>query len=272
MVHPSAPEEDSADGRPVLSRRRQTSKKVCSMKCRSAKDYRERLRAGRWFRALPSELQDGLLGAARIREYRSDERIFSRGDPPSGLYAAIEGAVRIAAMTEGGKEALLTLVEPPAWFGEIAIFDGLPRTHDAVADGDTAVLQVPAPALADLLAREPSYWRDVALLMTHKLRLMFAVVEEAAVLPIAVRLARRLLNMAEGYGEWHGRTSRTVTVKQDQLAAMLATSRQTANQVLKRLETRGILHITYGQIEILDHDELRREAKLPAEAMSPRSR
>jgi len=242
------------------------------MKSRNAKDYRERLRAGRWFRGLPVELQDGLLDAARIRVFRAGERIFSRGDPPSGLFASLEGAVRIAAIADAGKEALLTLVEPPAWFGEIAVFDGLARTHDAVADSEATVLQVPEAALAALLASEPSYWRDVALLMTHKLRLMFAVVEEAAVLPIAVRLARRLLNRAEGYGEWHDRTSRSVVVRQDLLAAMLATSRQTANQVLKRLETRGIIRLTYGQIEILEHEELRLEARLHAQPSPSPSR
>jgi CRP/FNR family cyclic AMP-dependent transcriptional regulator len=229
---------------------------------RSAKDYRERLRAGRWFRGLPEGLQDRLIGAGRVRTYGPEERIFSRGDPPSGLYAAIDGGVRIAATADGGKEALLTLVEPPAWFGEIAVFDGLERTHDAIAEGETTVLQVPAAALAKILEDEPRYWRDVALLMSHKLRLLFTVVEEAAVLPIAVRLARRLLSMAEGYGEWHDRKSRVVAVRQDQLAAMLATSRQTANQVLKRLETRGIVRLTYGQIEILEHGELRREARV----------
>ena len=232
------------------------------MSQRSAKDYREQLRAGRWFRGLPDALQDRLVGAGVVRAYGPEERIFSRGDPPSGLYAAIEGGVRIAATAEEGKEALLTLVEPPAWFGEIAVFDGLERTHDAIAEGEATVLQVPAAALAKILADEPRYWRDIALLMTHKLRLMFTVVEEAAVLPIAVRLARRLLSMAEGYGEWHERKSRVVAVRQDQLAAMLATTRQTANQVLKRLEARGIVRLTYGQIEIRDHAELRREAKV----------
>jgi CRP/FNR family transcriptional regulator, cyclic AMP receptor protein len=41
---------------------------------------------------------------------------------------------------------------------------------------------------------------------------------------------------------------------------MLSTSRQTANQVLKRLESQGVLRLTYGEIEILDHQALRRAA------------
>jgi CRP/FNR family transcriptional regulator, cyclic AMP receptor protein len=230
------------------------------VKTRTPKDYRELLRAGRWFRALPAELQDRLLAPAVVRRFSSGERIFSRGDPPSGLFALLEGNVRVTATAPGGKETLLTLVDVPAWFGEISVFDALPRTHDAIAEGETTVLQVPHAALDEVLAKEPRYWRELALLMTHKLRLLFAVLEEASSLSIAVRLARRLLTMAEGYGEWHDRKSRVVAVKQEQLAAMLAISRQTANQALRRLEASGVVRLTYGEIEILDHAALRRAA------------
>jgi len=97
---------------------------------------------------------------------------------------------------------------------------------------------------------------------------MFGVLEDAAVLPIAVRLARRLLSMAEGYGEWHDRQTRVVEVKQEQLALMLSTSRQTANQVLKRLEAQGVIRLTYGEIEIVDHEALRKAAN-PADPDDP---
>jgi CRP-like cAMP-binding protein len=229
---------------------------------RAAGDYRELLRAGRWFRALPGDLQDRLLAAAVLRPLRPGERLFARGDPPSGLFAALDGGIRVTALAESGKEALLTLVEPPAWFGEIAVFDGLPRTHDALAEGEALVLQVPQAALDALLAAQPRYWRDLALLLTTKLRLMFTVLEDTAVLPIPVRLARRLVHMAEGYGEWHDRQRRVLEVKQEQLASMLSTSRQTANQVLKDLEAQRLVRLTYGEIEILDLPGLRRAALL----------
>jgi CRP/FNR family cyclic AMP-dependent transcriptional regulator len=239
------------------------------VKTRKPEDYRELLRAGRWFRGIPSDLQDQLIASAGLRHLHADQRIFSRGEPPSGLFAVLDGGVRITATAPGGKEALLTLVEAPAWFGEIAVFDALPRTHDAIAEGEATVLHITQAALDALLTAQPRHWRDLALLMTHKLRLMFLVFEEASVLPIHIRLARRLLTMAEGYGEWHDRKSRVVTVKQEQLAAMLAISRQTANQALKRLEGQGIVRLTYGEIEIIDHAALGRAAGVREEP--PRS-
>ena len=39
---------------------------------------------------------------------------------------------------------------------------------------------------------------------------------------------------------------------------MVSTSRQSANQVLKDWEQRGLIRLAYGSIEILDLDGLRR--------------
>jgi CRP-like cAMP-binding protein len=223
--------------------------------------YRELLRAGRWFGGLEAELQGALVAAATLRPLAAGQRLFSRGDPSDGLYAVIDGAVRITAATASGKEALLTLVEPPAWFGEISVLDGHPRTHDAVADEASLVANVPQGALDDLLGREPRYWRDLGRLVAGKLRLALATMEDTASQPLAVRLARRLVMMAEGYGEWHDRSRRVLDVRQEQLALMLSTSRQTVNQLLKELAAQGLIRLAYGQVDIVDLDGLRRAAE-----------
>jgi CRP-like cAMP-binding protein len=220
--------------------------------------YRTCLQGGHWFSALPAALQDALLAAARVQRLDAGQRLFRRGDPPSGLYAVVEGAMRIGAVSEQGKEALLTLVEPPYWFGEISLFDGQPRTHDAFAEGACTLLLVPQAALLALLERQPQYWRDFALLMSHKLRLAFVALEQMSLLPAAPRLARRLLLIAENYGE--GEPRRVIHLAQEQLALMLAISRQTTNQILKELQAQGIVRLSYGEIETLDFARLRQAA------------
>ena len=77
---------------------------------------------------------------------------------------------------------------------------------------------------------------------------------------LARRLARRLVLSAERYGEWHDRSSRVVDLKQEQLATMLASSRQSVNQALKELEARSYVKLAYGHVEIVDLDGLRRAA------------
>jgi CRP/FNR family transcriptional regulator, cyclic AMP receptor protein len=228
------------------------------MRSKRVSDYRELLRAGRWFRGLAEPLQDALLAMAHLREVRSGNVLFARGQPSNGIFAVLEGQLRACGTDDDGRQALLTIVEPPSWVGEIPLFDGLPRTHDLIADTDGLVVHVPQEPLLAMLDREPHRWRDMALLLTAKLRLTFTSMEVGQLLPIAARVAHRLVLIAEGYGEWSDQSARQVGVSQETLAAMLSTSRQTVNQVLKALETKGLVKLQYGRVEIVDLKSLRK--------------
>jgi CRP-like cAMP-binding protein len=182
--------------------------------------------------------------------------LYRCGDPPDGLYAVLEGALAIGTVGADGKEALLALLGPTAWIGEISLFDRQPRPHDATAVGRVALLHVPEAPLLALLDATPAYWRDLALLMAQRLRLSFKNVEAMTLLPAAQRLADRLLMMAQGYGGLNAQ-QRTIRVSQDSLASMTSLSRQTTNQLLKQLESQRIIGLGFGEITILDIERLR---------------
>jgi CRP-like cAMP-binding protein len=192
-----------------------------------------------------------LLERGRAQRLQAGQRLFMRGDPDDGLYCVLEGLIRIGAASFAGKEALLAVIEPVNWFGEIALFDGRARTHDAYAERDSVLFHIPRTELVALLERTPEYWHLFGLLLTQKLRLAFDAIEEAALLPAAQRIARRLLLMAGGYGE-PGALRRVLKVPQEDLAMMLALSRQTINQTLKQFEAQGALQLRYAEIEIVD--------------------
>jgi len=208
-----------------------------------------------WFRSAPAAMQAQLIEAGRVERLATGQRLFTRGDSDDGLYCVLDGLVRISAASSDGKEALLAVIDPVNWFGEIALFDNRPRTHDAYAERDSALFHVTRAALAALLERTPAYWHVFGLLLTQKLRLAFEAIEEAALLPAAPRVARRLLLMAGGFGE-PGALRRVLKVPQEDLAMMLALSRQTINQVLKQFETQGAVKLRYAEIEIADVQKL----------------
>ena len=224
-----------------------------------ADQWRSRLATGHWFSHLPAPFQHSLLAHARLRQLTAGQYLFKRGDPPCGLYAVLDGTLRVSAVNEQGKEAILSLVESPFWFGEICLFDGLPRTHDACAVGPCTLLQVPQQALLNILDDSPRYWRDLALLMSQKLRLSFIGLEQLSLMPASVRLAHRLLMIVEGYGDTE-HSKRVLHLPQEDLAAMLSLSRQTTNALLKDLQAQGLVRLGYGEIEILDVPRLRQAA------------
>lgn len=235
---------------------------TCSGVFMNVHPWHSQLMAGHWYSHLPVELQNSLLTMARLRRLAPGHRLFQRGDPPCGLYAVLEGAVRVGAVNEQGKEALLSVIEAPHWFGEICLFDGQPRTHDAVSVGATTLLHLPQGTLLGFLEQHPVHWRHLALSMSHKLRLTFINLEHLSLLPAPARVAHRLLLIARGYGD--GEPVRTtLQLPQEQLALMLSLSRQTTNQILKDLQAQGVLQLGYGEIDILDVERLRTLARDP---------
>lgn len=223
---------------------------------------RERIASGRWFSRISPELQEALLGSAKLRRLAGGERLFARGEEADGLYCVIEGALRVSGTAASGKEALLLYLEPPNWFGEIALFDAGPRTHDAWAVEPCTLLHVPQSALHGLLDAHPRYWRELAQLLADKLRLTFVALEAMLLMPAQQRVCQRLAMIADGYGEGRAGvaagTAPLIRIPQEELAQMVALSRQTTNQILKDLEARGVLRLQRGGIEVLDLDALRR--------------
>jgi CRP/FNR family transcriptional regulator, cyclic AMP receptor protein len=218
--------------------------------------YRTQLETTPWFRGLSVELRDYLVSHASLVTLERGEVLYRRGEQSSGLYAVLGGALAIGTVGVDGKEALLAVLGPTAWVGEISLFDGLPRPNNATAVSRTLLLHVPEAALKDLLDTTPRYWRDFALLMAQRLRLSFDNAEAMTLLPAAQRVANRLLSIAGGYGGLNAAQSR-IRLSQDSLASMVSLSRQTTNQLLKNLESQRIVSLKSGEITILDFDRLR---------------
>lgn len=218
--------------------------------------YRTQLESTPWFRDLPVDLQDYLVDHADLLRVKKGQPLYRRGDPSFGLYAILEGAVAIGTFGSDGKEALQAVLGPTAWIGEISLFDALPRPHDAFAVSRALLLHVPGPALKSLLELTPAYWREFGLLMAQKIRIAFENNDALMLLPAPQRLASRLLMIAGGYGGINAAPSK-IALSQDTLASMVSLTRQTTNQLLKDLESQGIVELKFGEIVILDFDRLR---------------
>ncbi len=67
------------------------------------------------------------------RAIPAGQKIFKEGEAGSEFYILIEGKVRISKMVPGIGEEALAILEPGAYFGEMALVDDTPRSADAIA-------------------------------------------------------------------------------------------------------------------------------------------
>ena len=210
-----------------------------------------------WFRACPPGLQDGLLAEAQFITVAEGDYLSRRGDPATGLFCLIEGRLRIGGgVGEREREAILAIIEPPYWFGELELFDDQPRRQDARAEEAVRVLNVPQDAIKTLLEREPRYWREIGQLVASKTRLAFTALADAATGSSLTRVARRLLTIFNNHSLHAGAPRTQLSASQEQLAQMLGMSRQTVNMHLGKLEKQEVIRRRYGGIDVIDPAKL----------------
>ena len=84
------------------------------------------------FAGLSDEDLHALMSVTRRRTFRSGEVIFHRDDPGQILYVIKEGKVKICLISPDGQEISLVVLGKGEYFGEFSLFDGLPRSADAI--------------------------------------------------------------------------------------------------------------------------------------------
>jgi CRP/FNR family cyclic AMP-dependent transcriptional regulator len=153
---------------------------------------------------------------------------------------ARKGAVRVSSTSISGKQITLTYVEPGIWFGDVAIFDGDRRTHDAYAHGDTTILCVAQGRLQEDPGQHVELYEAMLRLHARRIRQLYGLVEDLNTLPLRARLAKQLLHLVRSYGVPSLSRRREMRIglqlAQEELAQLLGASRQRVNQELKAME------------------------------------
>jgi CRP/FNR family cyclic AMP-dependent transcriptional regulator len=184
------------------------------------------------------------------------------GRAPEQWIACAKGAVRVSSTTLSGKQITLTYVEPGIWFGDVAIFDGERRTHDAYAHGATTILCVARADFQKILAQHTELYDALLRLQARRIRLLFGQVEDLNTLPLRSRLAKQLSHLVRSYGvpslSADDEIRITLQLAQEELAQLLGASRQRVNQELKTMEREGVIRIEPAGLVVRDRAALLR--------------
>ncbi|OYV69524.1 MAG: hypothetical protein B7Z67_09160, partial [Acidiphilium sp. 21-60-14] len=113
---------------------------------------------------------DVLFSCARERAMRRDEILFQRGDPGVSMMVILAGEVRIILPGEQRDDQVLNRLLAGSVFGEIALFDGKPRSADAVAATNGRLLVIERTAMLQVLERDGEFARRVIEIICLRLR------------------------------------------------------------------------------------------------------
>lgn len=218
--------------------------------------------SARYFTDLPDEVASELSKHASRMVVRKGAYLHRKGEEASGAYRLVSGSIRVSTVNAEGREVVLTDLKPGAFFGEISLFDGLPRTHDAHATERSEVLVIPPAQFHAVLAQRPALATHFLRALSAKLRLCFAVIEGFGMQSLEQRLALRLLWLAEQRAPTLDVPLELGVVSQGDLAAMVSATRQSVNKELQALQRANLIQLSGRRVTLLDVDALRRMASL----------
>ena len=209
-------------------------------------------------RALPlfTRLGEGSLeSVARrtvIRSVPKEAALFRAGEPCHGLYVVLEGAIRVYRSNPEGREQVLHVLRRGQPVAEVPLFDGGPYPASARAEEDSRVLFLSRADFEWLYQNSPDIADAVIRELGWRLRKMVRLVEKISLKDVSARVAMTLLEYAEPHGPPRDGLEFDLPRTQEDLAAELATTRESVARALSRLRRDGAIEQRGARVRIRD--------------------
>ncbi len=187
------------------------------------------------------------------RRFKEGEVLFYQGDAGEVLYFIAFGQVRIFVQSESGQEVSVNVCGSGDFFGELAVIDERPRSATAVATQHTLVFVLSRERFLEHMRRSPRLALNFLEAMSTRVRYSTRTVGSLSLLDIPGRVARKLLDLAQTYGEPEGDGVRIgLALTQSDLASLVGATRESINKVLGSFRRQGLIRIEQGHFVILN--------------------
>jgi CRP/FNR family transcriptional regulator len=199
------------------------------------------------------------------RRFGPKDIIFTPGDPDDQLYFVLSGTVRLYKIYGDYKEATTALLKDGGVFGKLSLVEG--RWQDVFAEAVTEarVAGIQKVSLERVVKRDPEFALRLFSSLSERLRQSDEVIESLLHREVSTRLATLLVNLGERFGEQDGgRTRIGVRLTHQDLANMVASTREAVSKVMSEFQRDGLIEVRSRRIAVLDPDALAKQAAGPS--------
>jgi CRP/FNR family transcriptional regulator, cyclic AMP receptor protein len=214
------------------------------------------------FETLSEEDAQALRSKVLVVKLDRGERLFSEGDKGDRLYIILTGKIKLTKAAPDGRENLLSVHGPGEMFGELSLFDPIPRTSSATAITQAELAGLAHDAMRAFLATRPEVSMHLLQALAQRLRRINEVKADLVFTDVPGRVAKALLDLSERFGV---QTPEGMQVNhdltQEELAQLVGASRETVNKALADFAARGWIHLAAKSVLISDTDRLRKRAR-----------
>lgn len=205
------------------------------------------------FHKAPDRALDIAASVVQRRSYKPSTTVFQEGDSGEALYILASGMIKLSKVDLGGHEKTLAILQPPEFFGEMALVGETSRSATAVTLGEVEAYLLFQDDFNKLITHYPSIGLNVTVTLARRLRGMDDEAQILSYKDAQGRVAYVLLRLYRGGVIEFGDDNRAlVRLTHQDLANLAGTSRETVTRALKVLESEGVVETRPKEIFLTD--------------------
>lgn len=209
------------------------------------------LKAVSYFSSMDGAALKLVAQSAIRRVYDAGQVILLEGEPCVGLYIVESGWLKAVKIGLDGREQVLQTLGPGEVFNAVSVFTDAPNQATVTALETSRVWIIQREVLLSMIDQHPTLARQVVKDLAGRVMHLVRMVEDLSLRSVEARLARLLLEQAEGKT-----VQRQRWATQAEIAARLGTVPDMVNRALRKLAEAGMIHVERHQIQILDKEGL----------------
>jgi CRP-like cAMP-binding protein len=216
---------------------------------------------GGYVAELGPEARRALATLGSQRRYESGLPLFIEGDLGGNVLIIQSGFVKVFSSGRDGATVLLAVRGPGEVLGDLSAIDNQPRSASGTALGPVVAQVITSDDFRTFLTEIPGAGFALLRLVVRRMRDSDRLRVEFGERDALGRVALRLVELASAAGERGEEGIRiTVPLTQDDLAAWVASSRESVARALAALRKRGLITTARREITVLDVEGLQRAA------------
>jgi CRP-like cAMP-binding protein len=153
------------------------------------------------------------------------------------LYFLISGVVKVYKTSSDGKEQILHIVHEGESLNDVSTFDGGPNAASMLAMTPTVMYKMKKSDMKAVLRNHPRIVTNILKALASRVRRDSMLVGDLSFTQVTGRLAKVLLKLGGEEADYWPRLT------QQDLAAMIGTTREVVNRSLRVMEERGAIRL-----------------------------
>jgi CRP/FNR family cyclic AMP-dependent transcriptional regulator len=203
------------------------------------------------FDNLNEEQLQHILKIANRRTCPPGTVLFQEKELGLAFYVVLTGSIKLFTRSAGGEEKVLSVVNAGESFGELSLLDGRPRSATAQTLENTSVMELSSQAFMDLLQNHFDITRGILAELCRRLRETNEQINDLTFLDGRTRVIKNLITLANRNGKRDGQLiSMRMALNYDELAQLAGVSKPVLSDVLRELESKGVLQFGINEYRI----------------------